>query len=67
MQSTPQIVKTSTQKYTLQNVGFKLVVTCPMLLTDYLAHFSDVSQAQISTPHKKRFSVKIRHPFPTSI
>jgi hypothetical protein len=67
MQSAPQIVKTNTQKYKLQNVGLKLTVTSPMLLTDYLAHFSDVSKAQISKPHQKRFSVKKRRPFPTSI
>jgi hypothetical protein len=67
MQSMPQIVKTSTQKYKIQNVGLMLLVTSPMLLTDYLAHFSEVSQAQMSTPHQKRFSVMKRHPFPTSV
>jgi hypothetical protein len=67
MQSTPHIVKTSTQKYKLQSVGLKLVVISPMLSTDYLAHFSDVSQVQMSTPHQKRFSVMKRCPFPTTI
>jgi len=38
-----------------------------MPLIDYLAHFSDVSQVQMSTPHQKRFSVTKRHPFPTTI
>jgi hypothetical protein len=44
----------------------KLVIS-PMLLNDYLPHFSDVSQVQTSTPHHKRFSVTKRRPFPTSI
>jgi len=66
MHSTPHIVKTSTQKYKLQNAGLKLVIS-PMPLTDYLSHFSDVSQVQTTTPHQKRFSDTKRRPFPTTV